>query len=241
MEPAEELIVTKSDIDDLLLETTHEIPEKINKQGKSSIEKVTKTNLKKKDIVPATTDINRVLNEKQLNFLHYRKNNTEKNRPTSVLGSSTSIDQLAAIGSEKINVPGDGNCFFRAISHQLYRRQNDHLKIRTKAVEYLKSNMNHFAPFIDKGENLTVQDKYIKQMGQDGIYADHLAILATAIIIDKNIIVHEIGRKPLRIPGSDCFDNQLHVWYNSNSEHYYSVVTIDGNSLILSPEQILET
>jgi hypothetical protein len=63
MEPAEELIVTKSDIDDLLLETTHEIPEKINKQGKSSIEKVTKTNLKKKDIVPTTTDINRVLNK----------------------------------------------------------------------------------------------------------------------------------------------------------------------------------
>ncbi len=101
--------------------------------------------------------------------------------------------------------------------------------------------MNHFAPFIDKGENPIVQDKYIKQMGQDGIYVDHLAILATAIIIDKNIIVHEIGKKPLRIPGSNCFDNQLHVWYNPNSEHYDSIVPVVAESLILSSKQILET
>jgi hypothetical protein len=241
-EPAEVLIVTKSEIDDnLFLKTTQEIPEKTNKQGKSSREKGAKTNLEKKDIVPATTDINRVLKEKQLHFLRYWKNNTETNRPTNVLGSSTSTDQLAAIDSEKIHVLEDGNCFFRAISHQLYGRQKDYPIIRSKAAEYLNSNKKDFAPFINTNRDGTIE-QYIERMRDDKTYADHLAILATAISIDKNIIVHRIGeKKPRRIPGSNCFDNQLHVWYDRSMKHYDSVLRVDGARLILPSEQILDT
>ena len=150
----------------------------------------------------------------------------------------TASEQLATIGLKKVNVLADGNCFFRAISHQLYRHENEHLNIRSATINYLILNMNDFAPFIDEDIDPTI-GYYIDRMSQNGTYADHLAVSATAVIIKKNIIIHEIGKKPLFIPGSDFLDHQLHVWYDPNMPHYDSVVCVNGNSAFLSPEQVL--
>ena len=36
------------------------------------------------------------------------------------------------------NIRGDGNCLFRAISHQIYGTSEHHQMIREKIVEYMK-------------------------------------------------------------------------------------------------------
>jgi len=219
--------VNKSAANPVLQQKTVKFSEKSSKRGKkSSTEKV------------ATTGIKHVLKEKQLRFLHNLNNIIEKNCQTKVLGSFTLTEQLATIGFKKMNVLGDGNCFFRAISHQLYQDENRHLNIRSEAINYLILYMNDFVPFIDTSKYPTIE-MYIERMSQDGAYVDHLAISATAFIINKNIIVHEIGKIPLLIPGSISFDDQLHVCYDPTTEHYDSVICIDGNSPILSSQQIL--
>ncbi|CAF5091927.1 unnamed protein product, partial [Rotaria sp. Silwood1] len=148
-------------------------------------------------------------------------------------------EQLASIGFQIVNILGDGNCFFRAISHQLYRHEHDHLNIRSATINYLIENMNNFAPFVDDMDS-TIEN-YIERMSRNGTYADHLAISATAVILNKNIIIHEIGKTPLLIPGSDFIDHQVHVCYYPDLLHYDSIVCVNNESAFLSAEQILFT
>ncbi|CAF1452274.1 unnamed protein product [Rotaria sp. Silwood1] len=151
----------------------------------------------------------------------------------------TVTEQLASIGFQIVNILGDGNCFFRAISHQLYRHEHDHLNIRSATINYLIENMNNFAPFVDDMDS-TIEN-YIERMSRNGTYADHLAISATAVILNKNIIIHEIGKTPLLIPGSDFIDHQVHVCYYPDLLHYDSIVCVNNESAFLSAEQILFT
>ncbi|CAF3896694.1 unnamed protein product [Rotaria sp. Silwood1] len=183
---------------------------------------------------------NNVLEEKLLRFLQHWNKNIQRNHPTEVLGSYTINQQLRRIHCKKINIQPDGNCFFRAISHQQYESENEHSSIRSQAVNYIKLNMNVFAPFIDKRRDPTIQ-RYIERMEQEGTYADHLSISATAVVINKNIIVHEIGQIPLLIPGSRSLDDQLHVWYDPKKKHYDSVVCLNDSLPCLSSKQILIT
>ncbi|CAF1474172.1 unnamed protein product [Rotaria sordida] len=99
--------------------------------------------------------------------------------------------------------------------------------------------MNDFAPFVDDMDS-TIEN-YIERMSRNGTYADHLAISATAVIVNKNIIIHEIGKTPLLIPGSDFIDHQVHVCYYPDLLHYDSIACVNNESPFLSAEQILFT
>jgi hypothetical protein len=81
-------------------------------------------------------------------------------------------------------------------------------------------------------------------MKEDNHYADHLAISATAIMLRKNIIVHQIDVKPSKIPGGVDVphEDQLHVWYNLGKRHYDSVVSSDGSKpKVLPLEEMMPT
>lgn len=49
------------------------------------------------------------------------------------------------------SILGDGNCLYRAISDQLYGTQARHAEIRAKAIEYMRSNQEDFAPYFVVG------------------------------------------------------------------------------------------
>jgi hypothetical protein len=158
----------------------------------------------------------------------------------------SSTEQLAAIDLKKRTMRGDGNCFFHAIEDQLRLHNHNHKKtyrdIRSDAVEYLRTEKFRFEDFIDKNQYRTYEN-YIKQMSENNeTYADYLALSATAIIVKKNIIVHERGQIPLKIPGYVPHGDQLHVWYDPISQHYDSVVSSDDRKpQVLSLEQMIET
>ncbi|CAF2086313.1 unnamed protein product [Rotaria magnacalcarata] len=75
-------------------------------------------------------------------------------------------------------------------------------------------------------------------MSRNGTYADYLAVSAAAVIVNKNILIHELGKKPLFIPGSYYIDDQLHICYYPDKLHYNSVVDAIGNTAILPSEAI---
>jgi hypothetical protein len=155
---------------------------------------------------------------------------------------TSSTEQLAAIDFKKSEMRADGNCFFYAMEHQLrlHNQKKSYSDIRSDAVNYLRTDKIRFEDFIDKNEYPTYEN-YIKRMSQNKNYADYLTLSATAIIVKKNIIVHERGQPPLMIPGYVPHDNQLHVWYDPRRQHYDSVVSSDGSQLqVLPPEQVIK-
>ncbi|CAF2706090.1 unnamed protein product [Rotaria sp. Silwood2] len=78
-------------------------------------------------------------------------------------------------------------------------------------------------------------------MSRNSTYADYLVISATAIVLNKNIIIHELGKMPILIPASDFIEHQLHICYHPDILRYDSVLSFDDNSAFLSTENILIT
>ena len=52
--------------------------------------------------------------------------------------------RLRQLGLRAFDVGGSGDCFFRAVSHQLYGNPNNHFHIRQAAVQYLRHNPERF-------------------------------------------------------------------------------------------------
>ena len=48
--------------------------------------------------------------------------------------------RLHQLGLRPVDVGGEGDCFFRAVSRQLYGDPNHHLLIRQAGVQYLSNN-----------------------------------------------------------------------------------------------------
>ena len=58
------------------------------------------------------------------------------------------VAQLLPLGLALREVPGDGNCLFRAFSDQLYGEDARHAEIRSDVVDYMRSNREDFEPFL---------------------------------------------------------------------------------------------
>ncbi|CAF2143860.1 unnamed protein product [Rotaria magnacalcarata] len=215
------------------------IPKKSYKRKNQSNDDISNKIFKNTTISTTTDETTNAMTEKQIIFLQNVNDIIEKSILEKSSTTLTLDEQLSIIGLKKVKILGDGNCFFRAISHQLCRNETNHKTIRSTTINYLIKNKDKFAPFIDDTDSTI--DKYIKRMSRNGTYADHLAVSAAAVTINKNIIIHEIGKKPLLIPGSDFIDNQLHVCYYPDKLHYDSVLCIDNNSGFLPFQDILST
>ena len=48
------------------------------------------------------------------------------------------------LGLRPLDVGGAGDCFFRAVSHQLYGDPRHHLQIRQVGINYLRANPEYF-------------------------------------------------------------------------------------------------
>ncbi|CAF2100858.1 unnamed protein product [Rotaria magnacalcarata] len=194
--------------------------------------------LKTTTISPTKSRNEDIMKEKQRNFLKNMKYIIEKSILEKGSHTITLTEQLALIGLKKVKILGDGSCFFRAILHQLNRNQNDHLLLRSEVINHLIKNKDFFLPFLD--ETYLTFDKYIEEMSKSVTYVDHLGVTATAVLIKKNIIIHELGKKPILVPGSDFVEDQVHLCYYPNI-HYDSIVSIDNNFAFLSFEDVIIT
>ena len=109
--------------------------------------------------------------------------------PGPVIDTSMSVltARLAKIGLMPINITGDGNCFFRSVSYQLYQTEDRHAQIRALAIQHLINCPEHFI------ESNTQQSwvQYLQDMSMLGTWADHIIIQAVANAIGLRIHITE--------------------------------------------------
>ena len=96
--------------------------------------------------------------------------------PVNISSMSVLTTRLAHIGRKPENITGDGNCFFRSVSHQLYGTENRHPQIRALAIQHLINCPEHFVEYNTDQSWL----QYIKNMSTLGTWADHIIIQAVA-------------------------------------------------------------
>uniref|UniRef100_A0A6B2LP84 OTU domain-containing protein n=1 Tax=Arcella intermedia TaxID=1963864 RepID=A0A6B2LP84_9EUKA len=95
----------------------------------------------------------------------------------------------------KTRISGDGNCQFASVADQLFNDPSRHHEIRKKAVAWLRKNKTYKLP-----NDTTLQDylqteffptwpDYCDYMDQEGIWGDHLTLVAVAEAYALKIVV----------------------------------------------------
>lgn len=129
-------------------------------------------------------------------------------------------DFLHPMGLAIRDVANDGNCFFRAVSDQLYGTEQFHYDLRQRACDYIVRNKQLFIDFVNDDQSF---DEYVADMRTDGIWADHIEIQAISMTCGVNIRVHQSGKPSYDIRNHLAADAPvIHLSYHFG-EHYASV------------------
>ena len=92
--------------------------------------------------------------------------------------------RLRQLGLRPVDVGGEGDCFFRAVSHQLYGDPNHHLLIRQAGVQYLSNNPER----LTESNTENSWNEYINNMSMQGTWCDALFVQAVADC--QNVAIH---------------------------------------------------
>ncbi|XP_036034733.1 OTU domain-containing protein 3 isoform X1 [Onychomys torridus] len=136
-------------------------------------------------------------------------------------------NQLQALGLKLREVPGDGNCLFRALGDQLEGHSRNHLKHRQETVDYMIRQREDFEPFV---EDDVPFEKHVASLAKPGTFAGNDAIVAFARNHQLNVVIHQLNAPLWQIRGTDKSSvRELHIAYRYG-EHYDSVRRINDNS-----------
>ncbi|XP_046332448.1 OTU domain-containing protein 3-like [Haliotis rufescens] len=135
--------------------------------------------------------------------------------------------ELAKMGLQLRDIPGDGNCLFRALGDQLEGHCRNHFRHRQDVVRYMAEHRDDFEPFM---EDDIPFDTHIQNLKKLGVYAGNDAIVSFARLHQVNIVIHQLDAKHLMITGSaNSNARQLHISYH-NGDHYSSVRKLNDNT-----------
>ena len=128
--------------------------------------------------------------------------------------------RLAEQGLLSLDVGGAGDCFFRAVSHQLYGDSSHHFSVRTLGVQYMSNNPERFIESNTEDSRL----RYLANMSLQGTWADGLIIqsIADALNIIINITESNEGFVPTTIISpTNIEDNCLEINIGHLGEFHY--------------------
>ena len=98
------------------------------------------------------------------------------NKLKELQGSKQLLEQrLNFLGLCSVNITGDGNCQFRALSHELFGTQVHHMYLRSIAVAWMHSHSSSFSPYIGSETDWTT---YMRGMARTKTWADELTLRA---------------------------------------------------------------
>ena len=100
------------------------------------------------------------------------------NTETTVsVGSTILLNfRLHQLGLRPLDVGGAGDCFFRAVSHQLYGDPCHHLHVRQTGIDYLRANPERFI----ESNTQNSWNEYLSNMSLQGTWCDALIVQAVA-------------------------------------------------------------
>ncbi|XP_040049572.2 OTU domain-containing protein 3 isoform X1 [Gasterosteus aculeatus] len=159
-----------------------------------------------------------------------------KNRPQDADEGAEFVsfsNQLQALGLKLREVPGDGNCLFRALGDQLEGHSRGHLRLRQETVQYMMSHRQDFEPFVEDDVPFS---QHLSNLSQPGTFAGNDAIVAFARSQQVKVVIHQLNTALWEINGAEkevC--RELHIAYRYG-DHYDSVRRTGDNSE--SPAQL---
>ncbi|KAJ9085771.1 hypothetical protein DSO57_1010577 [Entomophthora muscae] len=149
-------------------------------------------------------------------------------------------ERLAKHGMKRNAILGDGNCLFRALSHQLTGHENLHLQIREEICNYLEKHSAYFSPF-----SLCNKDEFkwvVDDMRTPGIYGGNAELASFANLYCYTIrIFHNGSVDPIHIEPVSLTENHsdnsepsckhngiINLIYFSGQQHYESTCPADN-------------
>ncbi|XP_034027858.1 OTU domain-containing protein 3 [Thalassophryne amazonica] len=136
-------------------------------------------------------------------------------------------NQLQALGLKLREIPGDGNCLFRALGDQLEGHSRGHLQLREETVQYMASHRQDFEPFVEDDVPFT---QHLSNLSEPGTFAGNDAIVAFARSHQVKVVIHQLNAPLWEINGAEkqvC--RELHIAYRYG-DHYDSVRCTGDNS-----------
>eukprot|EP00698_Gefionella_okellyi_P007817 TRINITY_DN1910_c0_g1_i1.p1 TRINITY_DN1910_c0_g1~~TRINITY_DN1910_c0_g1_i1.p1 ORF type:complete len:321 (-),score=54.69 TRINITY_DN1910_c0_g1_i1:20-982(-) len=144
--------------------------------------------------------------------------------------------QLAQLKLRSVEILGDGNCQFRALSSQLFAAIKYHLELRAAAVKEISEHKDFYACFLENGENI---DDYLARMAKAGEWGDQLTLQAIANRL--GVAIHVISSKgqnfiTLQEPDGKPVRKELYLSY-VNWVHYNSLFSQDKPDPVVTREE----
>lgn len=120
----------------------------------------------------------------------------------------------------RIQIKGDGNCLFRAISYCLYGGEYKHQELRGKVCKYLMENEGIYKTLFQPREGIQTFTKYVEMLNQDGTWGDHLEIAILSKLFNFNVIIYNsnslvINYKHIEVNTLNC-KPLYHLEYENN-------------------------
>lgn len=115
------------------------------------------------------------------------------------------LDRMESLGLHIVEVEGDGNCMFRAVSHQLYMSEESHTELRGLCVDHMREHRERFEPFCP-----TNFDDHLRRMQNSGTWADDLEIRALEELLDRVFYLYSSENRDVApAPMNINFDENL--------------------------------
>ncbi|XP_049611326.1 OTU domain-containing protein 3 isoform X1 [Syngnathus scovelli] len=156
-----------------------------------------------------------------------RKNRPQDGNDEAAAEFLSFSTQLQAMGLMLREIPGDGNCLFRALGDQLEGHSRSHLELRQETVDYMMSHRQDFEPFVEDDIPFL---EHLSNLAQPGTFAGNDAIVAFARSQQVKVVIHQLNTPLWEINGTEkqmC--RELHIAYRYG-DHYDSVRRIDENT-----------
>lgn len=131
-------------------------------------------------------------------------------------------NQLATLGLSLKQIPGDGNCLFRALGDQLDGKVEEHAAHREAVVKYMRHHRDDFEPFVEDDMSF---DDHLSSLSEQGTFGGNDAIVAWARLHQCTVAIHQLNKPLWQIHGERGGTPggwEVHISYH-NGDHYNSV------------------
>ncbi|CAJ1964629.1 unnamed protein product [Sphenostylis stenocarpa] len=91
-------------------------------------------------------------------------------------------ERLVANGLAELQMEGDGNCQFRALADQLFRKPDYHKHVRRQVIKQLKHHKTLYEGYVPMEYK-----SYLKKMKKSGEWGDHVTLQAAADRFDAKV------------------------------------------------------
>ncbi|CCV01688.1 Putative ubiquitin thioesterase, Virion core protein [Invertebrate iridescent virus 22] len=146
-----------------------------------------------------------------------------------------------------VQVKGDGNCLFRAVSKSLKLNENksySHEALRAMVITYLKKNKDFLEPYLEyvtESGDTTPEEyqknvkRYIKNMSKSGTWGDFicLKVLSEELKVQFNLLILNTRQFQL-ISNDDSFTTLIPLGF-IDDYHYTALVPINVSEIPLPP------